>query len=53
MNHVKNVINKKTATREAYERFKEGFSNDRDDYLDLPLELEEQLIIEYKKFLGL
>lgn len=35
----------------AYERFNEDLSSNEQDYLDLPLVQEEQILAEYKRFL--
>ncbi|XP_004523948.1 NEDD8 ultimate buster 1 [Ceratitis capitata] len=36
----------------AYKRFNEDLTNNDDDYLDLPLVQEEQILAEYKRFLA-
>ncbi|XP_036318039.1 NEDD8 ultimate buster 1-like [Rhagoletis pomonella] len=36
---------------EAYERFNQDLTSNEQDYLDLPLQQEEQILAEYKRFL--
>lgn len=53
LNKAKEAIRQKKDADQAFRRFREDFNNDGDDYLDMPLEMEEQLVLEYKRFLGI
>jgi UBA/TS-N domain len=48
-----NVLKNKVDEMKVYKRFTEDISSDEDSYLDLPLQLEEKLINDYKKFLNM
>lgn len=37
--------------QKAFERFSEDINDDADDYLDFPLDDEEQLLVQYKSIL--
>jgi hypothetical protein len=50
--HAKD-LRKKVDEMKVYKRFTEDISSDEDSYLDLPLQLEEKLINDYKKFLNM
>lgn len=51
--NIQKHIKKHAETKEAFDRFSEGVSKNDDEYLDLPLVQEEQILLEYKKFLGM
>uniref|UniRef100_A0A336ME18 CSON014235 protein n=1 Tax=Culicoides sonorensis TaxID=179676 RepID=A0A336ME18_CULSO len=50
---AKELIQTKRDEAEAFQRFREDYNNDEDEYLDLPLIQEETLILEYKKALNM
>lgn len=50
---TKNLLEHKKNEAEAYNRFKEDINSDEDDYLDLPLIQEENLVLEYKRALNM
>ncbi|XP_063704634.1 NEDD8 ultimate buster 1 [Culicoides brevitarsis] len=53
LKEAKEFFDKKFAEKEAFERFSEGYNNDDDEHLDLPLTQEESLIQEYKAALNM
>lgn len=50
---AKALLDQKRTEKEAYDRFREGYNSDDDEYLDLPLIQEETLILEYKGALNI
>lgn len=50
---TKNLLEQKQNEAEAFKRFKEDINSDEDDYLDLPLIQEENLVLEYKRALNM
>lgn len=50
---TKTLLEQKRSEKEAFDRFREGYNSDDDDYLDLPLTHEETLILEYKGALNM
>lgn len=51
--NIQKHVAKHAETKEAFDRFSEGVSKNDDEYLDLPLVQEEQILLEYKQFLGM
>lgn len=50
---AKDTVKQKVDADEAFRRFREGLTQENDEeYLDLPLDIEKQLLVEYKRLLG-
>lgn len=50
---ARDLLEEKRTEQEAFQRFREGYNSDEDEYLDLPLIQEETLILEYKQALNM
>lgn len=51
--NIQKHISKHVETKEAFDRFSDDVATDENEYLDLPLVQEEEILLEYKRFLSM